>query len=430
MNIQNLLQLFVENILYVLCGVILGYLGLIATYYRFDCWKEDVWKSVYNLLCIPVDRTKLYVYQSNSGDHTRIIPIDDRNTMATYATARSSARLFVIGTKHILLFRPTVAIIWKFLFAVVFIAMIVSLPAAWNSQYQATTFNTSVIIGTVMVALSGLQWILLNSLKGGINKLEEDIDTPIDSFIYASRAIKVVPDHRNIVCESDYFKSILETNAASAQLQNTETLYLFVSVKSKLFTSEFFKYVFKEHFQHFPAIAIVLVDKPYVENLKKDYDGKKLDEKINILEKVKQEKISCIENAKKELDEGCIRELEYKIIPWTEMEMQVDEKIRQEVKQALQEEEGVFRKDALVEVSKIVKRPYEELQHYLGFLAVELPVLFQTYYGGESVVDIYPASNTPLIWNLERGIYVDDLPYVTKLASIKPLKYIKVESIV
>jgi hypothetical protein len=62
------------------------------------------------------------------------------------------------------------------------------------------------------------------------------------------------------------------------------------------------------------------------------------------------------------------------------------------------------------------------LPRFAEFLVSEIPVLCFLYYarGEPGVVDVYPGENLETIWDIERGLYADELPGISRLAERSP----------
>ena len=68
----------------------------------------------------------------------------------------------------------------------------------------------------------------------------------------------------------------------------------------------------------------------------------------------------------------------------------------------------------------------EKLERLAGFFICEIPVLVYAYYSiPTGIVDVYPGDNPDILWQIERGIYQEELPKTTEFAlKGKPLVYI------
>ncbi len=75
---------------------------------------------------------------------------------------------------------------------------------------------------------------------------------------------------------------------------------------------------------------------------------------------------------------------------------------------------GLFHADVLAHTRERFPDAEQALEGYAEFVLEELPVLLHLYYFGyEQVVDFYPGPQPPLFWNVESGVYAEDLPELT-----------------
>ena len=428
MEFIGIIKFFCRNIFFAICGVAVGYTGLIVAFFRFECWKEEIWTGLYNNLCIPLNKNKVFVAGDTYNESARIFPVNDKPSLDYFRKANWTSIIYTAGVKHINLVCPQKRIILRLLAVAIFIGMLVSLPITWDNTYNSLNFKASTIVAVITASLTCFQYILLNFLRNSQNRLN-DYEISLESLLYMIKSFPCKPKQRKLISKNHYYMSFLESNLANNKTNSTDTIYLFFSVKNKRFERDLLKYIISHHFCDFNKRCIVMVDKPYLENLKADFSGTLLQEKIDNLSTIRSEKILCLNNAVEDMKKTNIDIPEYDLIHWSQIEREVSPQLRNEILHAIDMKNGLFRRDVLAEVSHVLNKTPEEAVNYIGFFKVELPVLFHVYYELDGSVDIYPGNNTPIVWNLENGKYLEELPMLSHLANKSPLRYIEVEKV-
>ena len=72
-------------------------------------------------------------------------------------------------------------------------------------------------------------------------------------------------------------------------------------------------------------------------------------------------------------------------------------------------------------------RVHADPQRWMAFLISELPILISLYYFARlPTVDFYPGPQAQLLWEIESGALIEELPAITERARLRPIVYVDV----
>ncbi|MFY9838473.1 MAG: hypothetical protein WAK55_18770 [Xanthobacteraceae bacterium] len=223
--------------------------------------------------------------------------------------------------------------------------------------------------------------------------------------------------HRVDQGEAVLWVSCLGKRAGIADLQGKNG-YLMVSVKNPSFSGRIINTYCDLVARHFGRGEVILVDTPYASTISAIEDDETVrGQKLANLNRLADEKRRFIERilAKRAL---CLP-----VRSFDQVARAISPSLLYEVRSAF-EREGRFRRAILKRTREVVPAiiPDTLLPRFAEFLVSEIPVLCFLYYGhGEpGVVDVYPGENLQIIWDIERGLYVDELPGISRLAERSP----------
>ncbi|MDX5362896.1 MAG: hypothetical protein LPJ91_01900 [Pseudazoarcus pumilus] len=159
---------------------------------------------------------------------------------------------------------------------------------------------------------------------------------------------------------------------------------------------------------------VTIVDTPYMANiLANRHDPVQAEAEVVKLQRISAEQQARCRKVLRRHSACCIA-----LRSWAELDQGMPQWLRAEVQAAFQAPTR-FRADLLARTRLVVPEavPDERLPQFAQFLVEELPVLLGLYYlEPDSIVDVYPGENLALVWNVERGLYADELPGITALA--------------
>lgn len=193
------------------------------------------------------------------------------------------------------------------------------------------------------------------------------------------------------------------------------TAWLMISVKNPAFSNRlvngFCRLVGEIGFRQG---CVTIVDTPYMANIRANqHDAAQAGAEIEKLRRIGVEQLARCQKVLRR-HPACNIALR----PWAGLEETIPQWIRAEVHDAFHAP-GRFRVDVLARTRLAVppEVPDARLPQFAQFLVEELPVLLALYYlEPGSIVDVYPGENPALLWNIERGLYADELPGITALA--------------
>jgi hypothetical protein len=194
---------------------------------------------------------------------------------------------------------------------------------------------------------------------------------------------------------------------------------LMISVKNKSFTNRLIESFCRFTSQHLERGIVIVVDEPYAANI--EATESRSEARANALERLARIGEENARRVEKILARH--RPVPIELQSWAEAEGPTPRWLVDELEQAFASG-GRVKRDVLARTREVLPDsvPDDRLEAYSQFLIRELPVLFDVYYRRftRGVVDVYPGENPELVWNLERGVYADELPGATRLAREGP----------
>jgi hypothetical protein len=113
------------------------------------------------------------------------------------------------------------------------------------------------------------------------------------------------------------------------------------------------------------------------------------------------------------------------IVKWRDLEEDTPKIYREELTAAFHARTKV--RDVLHDHVTSVKPVTSErsFERYAKFFLCEVPVLIYSYYGRGPTLDIYPGPQPKFFWQIEMGLFEDELPQLTALTkSTRPMLYL------
>lgn len=103
------------------------------------------------------------------------------------------------------------------------------------------------------------------------------------------------------------------------------------------------------------------------------------------------------------------------IVKWRDLESATPAKYREELTRAFHNG-GQIREILYDHVSSV--KPIEterDFERFAEFFLCEVPVLINAYYSNGPTIDIYPGPQPKFFWQIEMGLFADELPELTAL---------------
>jgi hypothetical protein len=224
--------------------------------------------------------------------------------------------------------------------------------------------------------------------------------------------------------EAALWVSRLGKRAGLTDLQG-KRVYLMVSVKNPNFSARLISTFCDLVETHFGRGEVILVDTPYASTISA----------IEANETVRRrelEDLQRVTNERRRLVERILAKRS-EILPvysFDQVKREVSPPLLLEVRTAF-ELETRFRQAILDRSREVAPAtiPDALLPRFAEFLVCEIPVLCFLYYarGEPGVVDVYPGEIPEIFWDIERGLYADELPGISRLAERSPgLIYVEV----
>ena len=218
-------------------------------------------------------------------------------------------------------------------------------------------------------------------------------------------------------CEATLIVSRLGKRAGLADLQG-KSGYLMVSIKNPNFSARLVNAFCDLVETHLAGGEVILVDRPYTSTISAtEVDETVRRREIANLHRIAGEKRRFVERILAK------RATFVPVRSFDQVEREVAPSVLHEVRHAF-EVEGRFRRAILDRTREVAPAtiPDALIPRFAEFLVSEIPVLCSLYYarGEPGVVDVYPGENLQVIWDIERGIYADELPRISRLAEHSP----------
>ena len=119
------------------------------------------------------------------------------------------------------------------------------------------------------------------------------------------------------------------------------------------------------------------------------------------------------------------RSTRVKMVKWRELEEDTPPIYRQELTQAFKSHGRI--RDILYDHVSSVKHIESErdFERFAEFFLCEVPVLMHTYYSRGATLDIYPGPQPRFFWQIELGVFEDELPQLTAMTRrARPMLYL------
>lgn len=194
------------------------------------------------------------------------------------------------------------------------------------------------------------------------------------------------------------------------------TGYLMISVKNRSFSNRLIDSFCRFAAERLSEGVLIVVDGPYVHNvLASKLREQEQRKELETLRRISDENHRRVERILAR-HEGARLSLR----AWSDAEEATPEWLVREVASAFARR-GRFYRDVLDRTREVIPNVQgtEGLERFSQFMIREVPVLCGLYYlgGAGRVVDCYPGENPALMWNIERGVYADELPGISRIAS-------------
>ena len=193
---------------------------------------------------------------------------------------------------------------------------------------------------------------------------------------------------------------------------------LMISIKNRAFCGRLIGAWCEFAARHLARPYITIVDAPYLHNI----DAQTADEEERARRKdrvfqLSDERKRNVERILRRPGNDCIR-----LIPWSELADGVPSWMTEEVRSAYAAG-GPFR-SAVAAHCRASVGAYDQAaspEAFELFLLEEVPILLYAYYLFEDgLTDFYPGPNPPLLWRIEAGEFVNELPQCTAAAKSHP----------
>jgi hypothetical protein len=187
--------------------------------------------------------------------------------------------------------------------------------------------------------------------------------------------------------------------------------WIFISIKNRKFNRPYVDWFIRMCDENGLNGHICRVDDPYKFNRMAELG-------VDILPEGEAEKIERLSNdigrmVQKALNGSRTENVD--MILWRDVARDTPSKYHDEIRAAFKKD-GLVRK-ALSNHVRSVKdiETQEQLNRFVEFFLNEVPILFHAYYQSGGTLDIYPGSQPDFFWQVEMGVFEDELPLLTAL---------------